>query len=58
MLVKVFEENVCWAVDYLFFGLIRLFYEKGHFGVSFECFSDSLNMKTTKFTFFGLVKQT
>ena len=28
-LVKVFEENVCWAIVYLFFGLIRLFYEKG-----------------------------
>jgi hypothetical protein len=28
-LVKVFEESVCWAIIYLFFGLIRLFYEKG-----------------------------
>ena len=28
-LVKLFEESVCWVVLYLFFGLIRLFYEKG-----------------------------
>jgi hypothetical protein len=29
MLVKVFEESVCWATIYLFFGLIGLFYKKG-----------------------------
>jgi hypothetical protein len=29
MLVKVFEESVCWVIIYLFFSLIRLFYEKG-----------------------------
>ena len=28
-LVKVFEEIICWEIIYLFFGLIRLFYEKG-----------------------------
>jgi hypothetical protein len=44
-LVKVFEENVCWVIVYLFFGLIILFYEKGTERVLFKCFSDSLNMK-------------
>jgi hypothetical protein len=44
-LVKVFEESVCWARVYLFFGLIRLLYEKGTERVLFKCFSDSLNMK-------------
>jgi hypothetical protein len=29
MLVKVFEENVCSAIVYLFFGLVRLLYKKG-----------------------------
>jgi hypothetical protein len=29
MLDKVFEESLWWAIIYLFFGLIRLFYEKG-----------------------------
>ena len=28
-LVKLFEESVYWAIIYLFFGLIGLFYEKG-----------------------------
>ena len=28
-LVKVFEERVYWVIIYLFFNLIRLFYEKG-----------------------------
>ena len=28
-LIKEFEENFCWAIIYLFFDLIRLFYEKG-----------------------------
>ena len=37
MLVKVFEENICWAIVYLIFGLIRLLYEKGLFGVFFKC---------------------
>ena len=26
---KLFEESICWAIIYLFFGLIGLFYEKG-----------------------------
>jgi hypothetical protein len=28
-LVKVFEENIWWAIVYHFFGLIKLIYEKG-----------------------------
>ena len=44
-LVKVFEENVRWAVGYHFFGLIKLIYKKGTERVLFKCFSDSLNMK-------------
>jgi hypothetical protein len=45
MLVKVFEENIWRVVNYHFFGLVRLIYEKGPCGVFFKCFSDSLNMK-------------
>jgi hypothetical protein len=44
-LVKVFEENIWQAVNYHFFGLFRLIYEKGPCGVFFKCFSYSLNMK-------------
>jgi hypothetical protein len=29
MLVKVFEESICWEIIYLFFGLITLFKKKG-----------------------------
>ena len=28
-LIKVFEESICWAIIYLVFSLIRLFYKKG-----------------------------
>jgi hypothetical protein len=28
-LVKVFEQNVRWAIFYHFFGPVKLFYEKG-----------------------------
>ena len=45
MLVKVFEENVWWAIVYHFFGLVELIYEKGTKRVLFKCFSDSQNMK-------------
>ena len=48
-LVKVFEENVCWAIVYLFLGLIRLLYEKGTERVLFKFFSNSLNMKNPWF---------
>jgi hypothetical protein len=44
-LVKVFEDNVCRAIVYLFFGLVRLLYRKGTERVFFKCFSNSLNMK-------------
>ena len=57
-LVKVFEENVCWVVDYLFFGLIKLTYEKIPYGVLFKCFSESLKMKrlSSDLVLFMLVK--
>jgi hypothetical protein len=57
-LVKVFEENVWWAVIYHFFSPIKLLYEKGTVRVLFKCFSDSINMKTLEFSIFGLIKQT
>ena len=55
-LIKVFEENVCWAVVYLLFSLFRITYEKGHFGFFFKCFSDSLNMKNHWVLFLGTHK--
>jgi hypothetical protein len=45
MLVKVFEQNVRWAIVYHFFGPVELFYEKETEKVLFKCFSDSQNMK-------------
>jgi hypothetical protein len=47
-LVKVFEENIRWAIVYHFFGLIELLYEKGTERVLFKCFSDSINMKNPR----------
>ena len=47
-LVKVFEENVWWAIIYHFFGLIKIIYKKGTERFLFKCFSDSLNMKNPR----------
>jgi hypothetical protein len=44
-LVRVFEEKIWQVVDYHFFGLVRLIYEKGPSGVLFKCVLDSLKMK-------------
>ena len=43
-------------VGYLFFGLDRLFYKKGPFGVFFCLRLDSLNMNNDEFDFTGIVK--
>jgi hypothetical protein len=37
-LVKVFEENIRWAIVYHFFGLVELLYEKGTERVLFNVF--------------------